>query len=60
MINFHLGDRLICIVAGMLIKNGWLRNNLVTATVMSNLGLHKYLESLNVKVDITNVGEPSR
>ena len=51
------GDRLICIVAGMLIKNGGLRNNLVTATVMSNLGLHKYLESLNVKVDVTNVGD---
>ena len=41
----------------MLIKNGGLRNNLVTATVMSNLGLHKYLESLNVKVDVTNVGD---
>jgi phosphoglucosamine mutase len=30
---------------------------MVTATVMSNLGLHKYLESIGVTRDITNVGD---
>lgn len=51
------GDRLICIAAGLLQKKGKLSGNVVTTTVMSNLGLHKYLEKLDIKVDVTDVGD---
>lgn len=51
------GDRLICIAAGLLQKKGKLSGNVVTTTVMSNLGLHKYLEKQDIKVDVTDVGD---
>lgn len=51
------GDRLICIAAGLLQKKGKLSGHVVTTTVMSNLGLHKYLEKLDIKVDVTDVGD---
>ena len=51
------GDRLICIAARLLQKKGKLSGNVVTTTVMSNLGLHKYLEKLDIKVDVTDVGD---
>lgn len=51
------GDRLICIAAGLLQKKGKLSGNVVTTTVMSNLGLHKYLEKFDIKVDVTDVGD---
>lgn len=51
------GDRLICIAAGLLQKKGKLSGDVVTTTVMSNLGLHKYLEKLDIKVDVTDVGD---
>lgn len=51
------GDKLICICAKMMKEKGTLKDNLVTATVMSNLGFHKYLKDLNCKVDVTGVGD---
>lgn len=51
------GDKLICICAKQLKEEGRLVDNKVTATVMSNIGFHKYLESLGCTVDVTGVGD---
>lgn len=51
------GDKLICICAKMLLDEGELKDNKVTATVMSNIGFHKYLENLGCTVDVTAVGD---
>lgn len=51
------GDKLICICAKMLQDCGELKDNKVTATVMSNIGFHKYLENLGCTVDVTAVGD---
>ena len=51
------GDKLMCICAEHLKKKGKLPDNKITATVMSNLGLHKYMESIGCTVDITGVGD---
>lgn len=51
------GDKTICICAKMLKDNGRLVNNKVTATVMSNIGFHKYIEQIGAKVDVTGVGD---
>ncbi len=51
------GDKMICICARMMKESGALVDDKVTATVMSNLGFHKYLEQLDVKRDVTAVGD---
>ncbi|MBQ9707834.1 MAG: phosphoglucosamine mutase [Firmicutes bacterium] len=51
------GDKLICICAQMMKAKGALTDNLVTATVMSNIGFHKYIEAMGCKVDVTGVGD---
>lgn len=51
------GDRVICICADKLQKDGLLYDNKVTATVMSNIGLHKHLEEKGISVDVTGVGD---
>ena len=51
------GDKAMCICAEELKRNGELAENLVTATVMSNLGFHKYLDSKEINVEITTVGD---
>ncbi len=51
------GDKLICICAARLKEQGRLPDSRVTATVMSNLGFHKYMESIGCKVDVTGVGD---
>ncbi|MDO4393925.1 MAG: phosphoglucosamine mutase [Bacillota bacterium] len=51
------GDKLICICAKMMADRGELAHNLVTATVMSNIGFHKYIESMGCKVEVTGVGD---
>ena len=48
---------MICIRTKMLKDAGQLKDNKVTATVMSNIGFHKYIESLGCKVDVTGVGD---
>ena len=52
------GDKTICICAKMLKDEGELTNNLVTATVMSNIGFHKYIkENVGAEVEVTGVGD---
>ena len=51
------GDKLICICARMMKEKGHLPGDLVTATVMSNLGFHKYIESLGCRTEVTSVGD---
>ena len=51
------GDKLICICTKMMKDKGLLKDDLVTATVMSNLGFHKYMEAMGCKVEVTGVGD---
>ncbi len=51
------GDKLICICAGMMKTKGQLAKDTVTATVMSNIGFHKYMENMGCHVDVTAVGD---
>ena len=51
------GDKTIAIMAEMLKKEDRLNYNRATVTVMSNLGFHKAMEKLGVKVDVTTVGD---
>lgn len=51
------GDKLICICAKMLKEAGNLEGDKVTATVMSNIGFHKYIEAMGCSVDVTSVGD---
>lgn len=51
------GDKLMCICAKMMKNNGELIDDKITATVMSNLGFHKYIENLGCTVDVTGVGD---
>ena len=52
------GDKTMCICAKKMKDEGKLKGNLVTATVMSNLGFHKYInEELEAEVVTTKVGD---
>ena len=51
------GDKTICICAKMLKDEGSLVGDKVTATVMSNIGFHKYIESIGCNVETTKVGD---
>lgn len=51
------GDKMIYICAKMMKDNGQLPGNLVTATVMSNLGFHRAIGGIGCKVDTTQVGD---
>ena len=51
------GDKTIYICAKMLKETGKLAKDLVTVTVMSNLGFHKALESIDASAEITQVGD---
>lgn len=51
------GDKVICICAAMLKSKGSLKHNLVTGTVMSNLGFHKHLEAMGCQTVSTKVGD---
>ena len=51
------GDKMIYICTKMLKQTGFLERNMVTATVMSNIGFHKAIESIGCNVDITQVGD---
>ena len=50
------GDKIMCIVARYLKQRGIL-NTAVTVTVMSNLGLHKFMDELDLTTNITKVGD---
>lgn len=51
------GDKTICICATMLKNEGKLAGNRATVTVMSNIGLHKYMKEAGICVDVTTVGD---
>ncbi len=51
------GDHLIFICAKYLKQKGLLEKNLVTATVMSNMGLYKAVEEMGASVETTGVGD---
>jgi len=51
------GDKMIYICANMLKAEGELPGNKVTATVMSNIGFHRAIESIGCNVETTQVGD---
>ena len=51
------GDNVIYLLAKYLKDNDSLINNTVVTTVMSNIGLYKALDKIDVKYDITPVGD---
>lgn len=51
------GDQLICLLATAMADRGHLKDNTVVATVMSNLGMERYLASKNIKLIRTPVGD---
>jgi len=51
------GDKMIYICAKMLKDCGQLPGNLVTATVMSNIGFHRALKNIQCTVETTQVGD---
>ena len=51
------GDKTIAICARMLKKEGRLKDDRVTVTVMSNIGFHKAMEEAGISVDVTGVGD---
>ncbi len=55
--NIVDGDRLIYINARALHEKGELNDELVTVTVMSNIGLYKAVEKFGGKVETTKVGD---
>ena len=55
--NIVDGDRTICICAKMLKDEGRMKEKIVTGTVMSNLGFHKYLNGIGLETVSTKVGD---
>lgn len=51
------GDKLICICAKMLKDEDKIGNGIVTGTLMSNIGFHKYLNDMGLETRSTNVGD---
>jgi len=51
------GDKMIYICAKMLKDQNQLPGDKVTATVMSNIGFHRAIESINCNVETTQVGD---
>ncbi|MDH3982551.1 MAG: phosphoglucosamine mutase, partial [Kiritimatiellaceae bacterium] len=51
------GDQIMAICAKAYKDSGRLKNNLVIATVMSNVGFHAAMKDLDVEVDVSGVGD---
>lgn len=51
------GDKIMYICAKQMKEEGSLKNNLVTATVMSNIGLGMALEEIDIKLQQSGVGD---
>lgn len=51
------GDKVVCICAEMLHNEDQLVGNKVTGTIMSNIGVHKFVESMGCSTDVTGVGD---
>ncbi len=55
--NIVDGDKIIYICSKMLKEEGRLKDNRVTATVMSNIGFYKALENIGCVAETTKVGD---
>ena len=55
--NVADGDQLMGLIASQWSTKGQLAKNTLVATVMSNMGLERYLNSLDIKLLRTNVGD---
>ncbi|MDC0551589.1 phosphoglucosamine mutase [Amylibacter sp.] len=55
--NIADGDQLMGLIASQWSSKGKLSNNTLVATVMSNMGLERYLNTLDIKLLRTNVGD---
>lgn len=51
------GDQIMALIASRLLERGNLKGGGVVATVMSNLGLERYLESIGLTLERTKVGD---
>lgn len=51
------GDRLIYIIAKYMKEQGRLKDDIVTVTVMTNVGFHRRAKDLGFRVDVTSVGD---
>lgn len=51
------GDQIMGLIASDWATQGLLAQNVLVATIMSNLGLERYLEAQNIKLIRTNVGD---
>ena len=51
------GDQLMALIAGYWAQEGRLKGGTIVATVMSNLGLERYLEGIGVSLKRTGVGD---
>ena len=51
------GDKLLAIISNYMKEKGTLKKDTLVATVMSNLGLKKYAEENNIKMEQTKVGD---
>jgi phosphoglucosamine mutase len=51
------GDKIICVLADEMKKNGRLKNNSVAVNKLSNMGLHKFCEDAGITVEQTDVGD---
>ncbi len=51
------GDQIMAIIAGNLAKKGLLKGGGLVATVMSNLGLERFLNGIKLKLERTKVGD---
>ena len=51
------GDQLLALIATSMLEKGQLAGGGVVATVMSNLGLERYLNGLGLKLERTRVGD---
>lgn len=51
------GDQLMALMASVWLRTGRLKGGAIVATVMSNLGLERYLEQLGIGLERTGVGD---
>lgn len=51
------GDRLIYMIAKYMQEQGRLKDDIVTVTVMTNVGFHRKAKELHFHVDVTSVGD---
>lgn len=51
------GDQIMALIASRLLERGNLKGGGVVATVMSNLGLERYVESIGLTLERTKVGD---